>query len=120
MLQLANFRRGVIAPLDNHSACIGCGAFYSPVRVDHIAIGDDLFDALWASRIFKEINNACGTLIDDYEEAEMKHDCFPLVLKVLSKYRKEITDERVLDFIKMLESLMQNAMQNKTGVWFVL
>ena len=120
-MQIACFRRGVVAPMDEYSKEIECGCFRSPVRVEFIPIDDQLFDLLWNEQIFHILNKSCGLRIDDYEEEEICSEKLPHAIDAVDKIIKsklEVSD--IIRFLEMLKALMQNAIKNNVSIWFVL
>lgn len=65
-----SYRRGIVLPLDTQTEeQLRRNDLDESARVEYLSIpSQHIFELLWESQIFADINDRCGTLIDDYEE----------------------------------------------------
>jgi hypothetical protein len=92
----------------------------SSVTVDVLSIEDDaLFYELWT--VFLSINNACGSIIDDYEEDMLEPEVLDKAIDVLNRKEthRHIT-ERMEKFLIALVQLLQKAKETHRPVLFIL
>jgi hypothetical protein len=95
---------------------ISSSASVSVLSID----GDPLFYAIWEAKILQNLNVACGTTIDDYEEETIEPTVLPDAIESLASTLRTIEDPVIVDFTQNLISLLRVASANKRPVFFVL
>lgn len=116
------FRRGIAVPLtDSAEACMR-GWFAEPtISVLHLRIADDeAFHGLWKTKVFKKLNQACGVIIDDYEEEVIEPGQLEQAIKVILEV---VEDSKALPhrpFLQELIKLLERAMAEHRPVFFIL
>ena len=68
-------------------------------QVVELKISENDFLRLWELGIFNDINNACDSLIDDYEDEVLKGIQLPKTVEVLDRYLSD-SDDRIIQRIK--------------------
>jgi len=113
------YRRGVVRPLDKRAAKeLATFNVVTPIRVEWLSIlGDDQFGRIWESGILQRINKACGIVISDYEEVELKAGDVAKALHVLEDVDVENRD--VLMFVERLKALLRDAEATASSVYFI-
>jgi hypothetical protein len=120
-VQLSNiFRRGIVRPLDEHAERQLANFWIdSPIRVEWLPIfSDSIFEKIWESKIFQDINSVCKTGISDYEEVQLEVDKIVIALRVIREAR--FKDDQVVMFCKKLDGLLSDALISKKTVYFIL
>ncbi len=116
------FRRGIVSPLDERAELeIRSNVVDETTQVAHLAIqGEALFDYLWSSGLFREINRRCGSIIDDYEEEIIDACELPNLLAAV-KWVAECEDSpEAMRFLEQLSMLASSALALNRPVLFVL
>jgi len=120
-MQVANFRQGIISPLDDESCIVCHGAFEGPVRVDYLKIPYNGFSLLWDEKLFEVLSKECDLIwLDEYEEEFIPPEKLDLVIKTLQKHQNKFANEYVRTFVKMLIDLITSAKERGHPVIFVL
>ena len=110
------WRRGVVRP-----HLLETTAFDENTPVDHLSIDDALFSGLWDSGLFQDLNVACGSLIDDYEEEAVTGDDLVAGLAVVRRHAEsQSSDPAIAHFARSLSTLMQTTIDSGTAVYFIL
>ena len=78
------------------------------------SLDDTQFNHLLQLEVFDKINDACDTLIDDYEEEVVELEKIPTALSVISSLIKDNPDE----LLYQLQRLFVTAQKNGTLVGF--
>jgi hypothetical protein len=118
------FRRGIILPLDDRAEqSLRLNAVDATTHVQKLRIkSDTLFDSLWNIGLFHDINQRCGTLIDDYEEefveASDVQNLMAAIEVAVSKGDK--LDSNARSFIADFQSLTIKALELNRPVVFIL
>ncbi len=97
------------------------GAPLLSVTVDVLSVDEDgLINELWAINLFEEINAACGSMIDDYEEDMLEPEVLDKAIDVLNRKEthRHIT-ERMEKFLNNLLQLLQKAKDTHRPVLFI-
>jgi len=109
--------RCIIVPLNENAMIkLNYGLKYSEANDEDYRvwrISQDIFDNLWHTGIFQEINSKCDSLIDDYEDECIKSQKLSNVLKILEKdkYKNNV-------YLYELKKLVELARTNNTCVDF--
>ncbi|MCL2347477.1 MAG: hypothetical protein FWC50_04370 [Planctomycetaceae bacterium] len=116
--------KGIFSPMDEelfqdhiHSV------FEVPVRIDFLMIhGNDSSSSflLYHEKVFDVINNACGTMIGDYEEVCLEPDQLDMAIKALNRHKRHLLNGYVKSFVDKLIDLMTKAKSRNSPVYFVL
>lgn len=79
------YRRGIVLPLDQDAEdCLRANDVNETTNVELLEIsGSEVFDTLWHLGLFREINNKCRTLLDDYEEDMVECDALQHVVETV-------------------------------------
>ena len=116
------WRRGVVRPR-THDAVrdIRGGTADENTPVDYLLIDDSLFSCLIYSRLFDDLNAACGTLIDDYEEDQLAGDALATGITIIDRHAAEAeSPSRLRDFLGRLATLANIARDTETPIIFIL
>lgn len=114
------YRRGILLPnseIVEQQARINNISKHS--RFEVLRFSDPDFYALWHTGVLMEINQKCGTMIDDYEEVELHFEVLACAITVLENPAyKEIPNstKRILDDLK---GLMLEAIRKRRSLFFV-
>jgi len=122
-MQLAElFRRGVVAPLTDEAAEeLAQWSSTATSQVDFLPISTDaLFQQIWSTGVFQEMNRACSSMIDDYEEEDLQPDVLRTALDVLDAKTVEVEEIAVKQFLLQLTALCKSALNRNHPVYFVL
>ncbi len=123
MKQLSEvWRRGIVLPLTRETAIEMSECYVSEEsEVKYLPIrSDSLFDELWKTNLFQEINSSCNTLIDDYEEEELRPEALSSALRKIIEKRSSGQSKQVSIFLEDLENLFREAIELTFPVYFVL
>jgi hypothetical protein len=86
--------------------------------IDEVSLGDDVFYKLFNSGIFNKINLVTGSLIDDFEDSNIRgREKIAMVLGsgILNQNFEEV---EVASALKEIGSLFQKAWGYNTGIYF--
>ena len=122
-MQIANFRQGVISPLDDESCVVKNDTFEGTmcVAVDYLQISSyGGFDTLHDKRFFDLLNEECGFHLADNENEYIPPEKLDQVIKTLKKHQNEFTREYTKVFTKMLIDLVTSAKERGHPVIFIL
>lgn len=115
------FRRGVVSPLDEQAETQLRTMFVTePLRVEFLPFVDNWFGALWHTGVFGLMNQACGSLIDEYEEELLELGQLELAIGAVRKCGKQVVAPQTREVIDRLCSLLEAAQQRGRPVLFVL
>ncbi len=93
----------------------------TPVRVEYLAFtSDEMFGRVWDSGLFQAINDECDSLIDDYEEEELKPEQVKRILPVLDSVLRKTSDSVVVAFVEELRAMAEEAVRKEFCLYFVL
>jgi len=122
MQNSALFRRGIVLPLnDRAEEALRSNDVEKNTIVQHLPIPDDaFFEKLWKIGIFHEINQRCGSLIDDYEEEFIEVTRIPSLTEAIEKVSGETTQADLKAFLTELHKLTTTASAIKRPVLFLL
>jgi hypothetical protein len=120
--KLSTFRRGVVLPLDDRAEeSLRSNDVEVNTRVKHLTIPDDgLFEKLWKTGIFHEINRRCSSQIDDYEEEFIEAPRIPDLTAAIETIAGETTQADLRAFLTELHKLTTAASMLGRPVLFVL
>jgi hypothetical protein len=101
------WRRGVIMPLTSDAAAkMNDGEIDESTEVYFLPISThNLFSSLWGIGLFDRINQACGTLIDDYESEWLLQRLYP--------------NGDVGEFLQQLSAQICRATETQSPLYFV-
>jgi hypothetical protein len=116
------WRRGIVLP---HSAevaeRIAASDVDESVPVDFLPIDDDLqFNQLWDIKLFSEINDACGTLIEDYESEWLLPEHFPAAIPVVRRLHSKNSNGPIGHFMRRLSDMIDRASRARMPLYFEL
>jgi len=117
------YRRGFVVPLDHEALgamlgnCVDGG-----VNVSFFEISNEIvFEGVWRSGFFAEINKQLGLMIDDYEEEWIEYEKLQDALKVVHKFKNEFCGNlEEVKVINGLERAITTAIKHKTSVAIIL
>ncbi len=120
----ALYRRGIILPLDaiaERNVRTHDVSKTENVRLLKIP-SQGLFEALWHLGLFREINDRCSSLLDDYEEELIEASSTCEVLAAIDSVigRPGAHDLEVIEFLKELRALARDASTLSRPLMFVL
>jgi hypothetical protein len=81
---------------------------------------DAIFQILWAFGIIAEINRACGSIIDEYEEEKVGVELLPKMVDMIDKKYCHPPGPLVAAFCSELRALCLEGIQLKQPIYFVL
>jgi hypothetical protein len=118
----ALFRRGIVAPLDAATEAEMRTWFLTYcARVEFLPIHEDgMFEALWEAGVFRRINSACGSFIDDYEEDIIEASSLHCAIDGVKSSGQDCAHAGLLPFQEHLISLMERARHRGQPVFFIL
>ncbi len=95
------------------------GAVDDATEVFLLSIGSEsLFVRLWDLGLFRRINLACGTLIDDYESEWLEPEQIPLAAREVNKILQNHLNGEVGIFLQELSELMERAAGSQLPLLF--
>lgn len=117
------FRRGVVVPLDDDAL----GRIRASNVLEHtsvkyagIADGSD-FEWLWERDFFARINAETGSMLDDYEEDELRVDATDAVALLASMFgQRQDAPDGIKRFCRMLSDVCVVAKTKGYPLFFVL
>jgi hypothetical protein len=114
------WRRGVVMPLSTGVIeRIAAWNVDESVEVDFLPIDDEsLFQQLCSIGLFLEINDACSTLIDDYESEWLPPEQFPAAAKVICRLQRQNSNARVGQFLNQLSNMIDRATVRQMPLYF--
>ncbi|WP_417735256.1 hypothetical protein [Rosistilla oblonga] len=114
------WRRGVVMPLSTGVIeRIAAWDVDDSVEVDFLPIDDEsLFHQLWDIGLFSEINDACSTLIDDYESEWLPQEQFPAAAEVVKRLQHQNSNGRVGQFLNHLSDMIDRATVRQMPLYF--
>ncbi|MCP4944138.1 MAG: hypothetical protein GY924_19455 [Planctomycetaceae bacterium] len=114
------WRRGVVMPHSPEVADqIAAWDVDESTMVEFLPIADQsLFDQLWDIGLFKDINQACGTLIDDYEAEWLPPEHLPSAANAVARLLDHNPNGEVGDFLRRLSLLIGAAVQAHMPLYF--
>lgn len=114
------WRRGVVLPHSRRVVQqINDWGVDGSTAVDFLPIADAaLFERLWDIGLFAAINQACGTLIDDFEAAWLPPETLPAAATVVERFLKMNSGGDVGDFLHRLSALIDRAAEAKMPLYF--
>ena len=114
------WRSGVVLPLDDAARkAIEDWAVTRDTRVQYVAL-EARAEALWTCGVFQALNDACGTLIDEYEEAWLPVSQVPAAQEVLASYTARAEAGSVVESLEALSSLLAASIRLRQPALFVL
>ena len=116
----ALWRRGVVVPLTAEAErAIERWDVDRTTAVRFLAIDDaGQFERLWEYGVFRVINRACASIIDDYEEERLSCAVLPKAIAAVSDLG--ITEPDVRTWTFQLRELLREAIDLERSVFFVL
>src|SRR5579871_3053420 len=116
------FRRGIVVALDTDSnAQLAQFRIVEPIMVVWLSIpDDDAFGELWTAGVFSTIDDACGEMIDDYEETVVECESLGCVRRALDSMRRRDQSLNVSRFLDQLIALVDLGQQCKHPLYFIL
>src|SRR5574340_60352 len=116
------FRRGIFVPLTDRSAeQLSRWSVDDFVTVEFLPIVDQsLFEEIWKAGVFQALNNACSTVIDDYEEEELHPNLLERAITTLTARQYEVKEPAVELFVESLITICRSALEKHRPVYFVL
>jgi len=119
----ALYRRGIVVPLnDDAEEKLRAYNVDSNTKVHVLSIPDqELFESLWRCGLFKEINQRCCALLDDYEEEIIEASSVAKISAAVGKVggtALEGSKERA--FLRELDTLVSKAVELSRPMLFVL
>lgn len=117
----ALYRMGVVMPLDDDAEAQlrACDVEESaPVRA--VSLGDEVFSTLWIAGFFRDVNERCSGLIDEYEDEIIEPTQLAGVVAAVDDVlrRDWLPDERA--FLRDLRELAFCARNDHRPLMFVL
>ena len=114
------YRRGVVLPLDNDAELQLRTCDCEPnANVDCVSLDDDeLFEALWLTGVFPEINQQCDALIGDYEACFVEADQMSRVIDIIECFWLESEDEEYAQFLHEFHALARKALERRRPLLF--
>lgn len=85
----------------------------TPEQLIEMTLDETMFKELWESGFFERINNIAGVNIDNYEDEHITE--LEKLGKVLAS---DIFTANVIDSIRQIRSLFEEAVTRKTGIYF--
>lgn len=118
----ALFRRGVVVPLTGEAEASMRSWFAEPTNsVLHLRIdNDEEFNSLLDTNVFAKLNQACGVIIDDYEEEIIEPGQLDKAIKVILELGEEPKAEAHRHFFYRLLELFERARAEQRPVFFIL
>jgi hypothetical protein len=118
------YRRGIVLPLDEdaeESLRTNDVTESTNVRLLRIA-SDALFEALWETGFFQEVNTNCSTLIGDYEEELVGESSVGGILAAVESVTRTATDLQpaVVEYLAEVKAMVQEAIDTSRPVLFIL
>jgi hypothetical protein len=116
------FRRGLVVPeTDEAETELRSWNVSKCAKVRYLPIeGDALFLSLWKAGLFRAINRACGTNIDDYEEEVLEPDMLERAILAVKQVLGEVHEPSVRQFIEKLSPFLEDAARMEKPVFVVL
>ena len=117
------FRRGVVVPLDDDAAVELEGLEVTESTLVHfVEIADQAaFEELWNTGIFDAVNEATGSMLDDYEEEEVPAAMVPRVRELAQSYAAQgVGGGNGVRFFEALADACRIAEQDRRPIYFVL
>ena len=115
------YRQGVVLPLSDEAAHdLRHQRASEATSVEWIEFIDDQFSILWVHGVFKAINEACSTLIDEYEEDWVPHARMADFQRSISELlRKRTWSPKNLELLEKLAKLAEKAESTQRDILFV-
>jgi hypothetical protein len=116
------FRRGVVVPMDEDAEHeMRSWNVSAAVHVRFLPIENEAsFNSIWEAGVFAELNHACGTNMDDYEEEVMEPKALDRAIAVIARRSKESCPLGLQEFMTRLLGLLREAKEMNRPVFFVL
>lgn len=90
------------------------------IRITHrIELSGEIFNVLWSHGFFDAVNRACGSMLDEYEEASIEPDVLPRLRDVVSANLPMMHDEQRV-FLERLDGAIAIAMRLRAPLVWVL
>lgn len=114
------YRRGVVLPLDDDAErALSENDVDSTTNVMFVKIPTEgLFTMLWHLRIFEQINERCGLMIDDYEEEWVPAQAAKDVLAIANSISSSTPE--IKQFLEQLRVAATTADETSRPLLFVL
>lgn len=118
----AVFRRGiVVAENDNAEAVLSNWFIDESILVKYLSIDDVLFEKIYETKLFSQINSQCDSHIDDYEEDSIDFINVVIIENLVSQLLQTKTiDKDVKIFFRNFLELLDYANKNKRQIFFIL
>ena len=114
MLQAYFYRQGWVEPqtkdadkalLRNDVEAITAVRFYE--------LSEEVFEGLWEKGLFKSVNKALGTMLDEFEEETINPEHIPLLKKTVVRFKRRtklgsMENEGVTELISFCESAIKS------------
>lgn len=121
MVAIESDQRGIIVPLSEESLLhFRKGDVSSKDEFEIIEIDDGLFFLLWHVGVFKKVNEICGSLVDDYEEEEVKDNLEELQSTIYHWSKKRGLGTELVTFLEQFERLIGIARKKNMPILFLL
>ena len=114
------WRRGVVRPHPPEVAQrIAAWDVDESTAVDFLPIPEEsLFLQLCGIGLFATLNQACGTLIDDYEAEWLRPEQFPVAARVVGQLLRQNPNGPVGEFLFRLSVLIGQAAETQLPLYF--
>jgi hypothetical protein len=114
------WRRGIVLPHSTEVAeRIASWDVDGSVPVDFLPIDDEsLFSQLWDIKLFSEINDACGTMIDDYESEWLLPEQLSAAKSVVTRLQSQNPNGRIGHFLRQLSDMIDRASHTQIPLYF--
>lgn len=116
------YRRGFVVPLneDAEQALIANDVTYNTAVDFYEFPNNGVFESVWETGLFDEINAQLGTMLDDYEEDVIVNDQILILREVASSFKKiregPFSEKKA---ITELIRLCDVALKHNTSIFFV-
>jgi hypothetical protein len=116
------YRRGIVLPLvDAAEEDLRYNDIEPTTAVRCLKITtDQLFANLWNSGVFEQINNLCGSLINDYEQDFVESSQLKKLRNVVEEAIGGASNRELKDFLISLRELANSAILINRPLLFVL